>query len=146
MILTSTFSSIWFFFLMIRRPPRSTLFPYTTLFRSRRGGHAGRLRDARRAPRGLGSRRARRGPPPAVRRPRAARALSGGRLPRGARRGRGRGGARPLRRARARARAGPAAPARAPRDDDRHRPAVEGPPAVDRPPQGGDRPPRLRPA
>src|SRR3712207_7355380 len=25
------------FFLMIRRPPRSTLFPYTTLFRSRRG-------------------------------------------------------------------------------------------------------------
>src|SRR5215469_6610381 len=32
-----TFS--FFFFLMIRRPPRSTLFPYTTLFRSalRRG-------------------------------------------------------------------------------------------------------------
>src|SRR3712207_8935075 len=32
---------------MIRRPPRSTLFPYTTLFRSRRTGeaqaHAGRL-------------------------------------------------------------------------------------------------------
>src|SRR6266849_9010733 len=27
----------FFFFLMIRRPPRSTLFPYTTLFRSRRG-------------------------------------------------------------------------------------------------------------
>src|SRR3712207_7360759 len=26
-----------FFFLMIRRPPRSTLFPYTTLFRSTRG-------------------------------------------------------------------------------------------------------------
>src|SRR2546427_5479939 len=26
--------SITFFFLMIRRPPRSTLFPYTTLFRS----------------------------------------------------------------------------------------------------------------
>src|SRR5256885_14518758 len=25
---------------MIRRPPRSTLFPYTTLFRSRRGGNA----------------------------------------------------------------------------------------------------------
>src|SRR3989442_8418724 len=25
----------FFFFLMIRRPPRSTLFPYTTLFRSR---------------------------------------------------------------------------------------------------------------
>src|SRR5689334_25359117 len=30
---TSTCSSL-FFFLMIRRPPRSTLFPYTTLFRS----------------------------------------------------------------------------------------------------------------
>src|SRR5256885_13296491 len=26
-----------FFFLMIRRPPRSTLFPYTTLFRSENG-------------------------------------------------------------------------------------------------------------
>src|SRR6266480_6095627 len=26
--------SLCFFFLMIRRPPRSTLFPYTTLFRS----------------------------------------------------------------------------------------------------------------
>src|SRR6185436_20809872 len=26
---------IFFFFLMIRRPPRSTLFPYTTLFRSK---------------------------------------------------------------------------------------------------------------
>src|SRR6266576_5315025 len=31
-----------FFFLMLRRPPRSTLFPYTTLFRS------ARARDARR--------------------------------------------------------------------------------------------------
>src|SRR2546430_17074325 len=28
-------SVLFFFFLMIRRPPRSTLFPYTTLFRSR---------------------------------------------------------------------------------------------------------------
>src|SRR3712207_8495196 len=28
-------SYLFFFFLMIRRPPRSTLFPYTTLFRSR---------------------------------------------------------------------------------------------------------------
>src|SRR5260370_13739374 len=27
-------SFLFFFFLMIRRPPRSTLFPYTTLFRS----------------------------------------------------------------------------------------------------------------
>src|SRR6266480_5759504 len=29
------FIRFFFFFLMIRRPPRSTLFPYTTLFRSR---------------------------------------------------------------------------------------------------------------
>src|SRR3712207_9590373 len=29
--------SLVFFFLMIRRPPRSTLFPYTTLFRSAAG-------------------------------------------------------------------------------------------------------------
>src|SRR5574341_2492840 len=29
----------FFFFLMIRRPPRSTLFPYTTLFRSGAGDH-----------------------------------------------------------------------------------------------------------
>src|SRR6266496_4953622 len=28
-------SVVFFFFLMIRRPPRSTLFPYTTLFRSK---------------------------------------------------------------------------------------------------------------
>src|SRR5688572_31612228 len=33
-----------FFFLMIRRPPRSTLFPYTTLFRSSRGGQDRRHR------------------------------------------------------------------------------------------------------
>src|SRR3712207_9175972 len=33
-----SFIYIFFFFLMIRRPPRSTLFPYTTLFRS--GGSA----------------------------------------------------------------------------------------------------------
>src|SRR5574338_784637 len=32
----------FFFFLMIRRPPRSTLFPYTTLFRS----HALAIREA----------------------------------------------------------------------------------------------------
>src|SRR3712207_6858540 len=31
----STHDNRIFFFLMIRRPPRSTLFPYTTLFRSR---------------------------------------------------------------------------------------------------------------
>src|SRR5438105_15255731 len=33
-IIFSLFSFFLFFFLMIRRPPRSTLFPYTTLFRS----------------------------------------------------------------------------------------------------------------
>src|SRR3712207_8156562 len=44
---------VFFFFLMIRRPPRSTLFPYTTLFRSREGDqerlelHAGDARSAR---------------------------------------------------------------------------------------------------
>src|SRR5215204_574465 len=42
------FSCPFFFFLMIRRPPRSTLFPYTTLFRSLcvhyRAGHHLRLR------------------------------------------------------------------------------------------------------
>src|SRR5713226_9874685 len=32
--IASTASPVFFFFLMIRRPPRSTLFPYTTLFRS----------------------------------------------------------------------------------------------------------------
>src|SRR5438552_4170472 len=32
--------SLIFFFLMIRRPPRSTLFPYTTLFRSLLDGNA----------------------------------------------------------------------------------------------------------
>src|SRR5579862_9952301 len=40
------FRSFLFFFLMIRRPPRSTLFPYTTLFRSCRRRH-----HARRGPR-----------------------------------------------------------------------------------------------
>src|SRR3989449_4938867 len=34
-MLSSALFSLFFFFLMIRRPPRSTLFPYTTLFRSR---------------------------------------------------------------------------------------------------------------
>ena len=32
-----------FFFLMIRRPPRSTLFPYTTLFRSVQQSENGRI-------------------------------------------------------------------------------------------------------
>src|SRR3989339_706343 len=34
-----------FFFLMIRRPPRSTLFPYTTLFRSPLATHIARADD-----------------------------------------------------------------------------------------------------
>src|SRR5256885_5947776 len=33
--------NLFFFFLMIRRPPRSTLFPYTTLFRSTLGKGVG---------------------------------------------------------------------------------------------------------
>src|SRR5437870_12725148 len=36
LLIPVTLFSFLFFFLMIRRPPRSTLFPYTTLFRSRR--------------------------------------------------------------------------------------------------------------
>src|SRR5256885_11169113 len=38
---------MFFFFLMIRRPPRSTLFPYTTLFRS---GERASSRDVRGGP------------------------------------------------------------------------------------------------
>src|SRR5215475_15502396 len=37
-----------FVFLMIRRPPRSTLFPYTTLFRSPSPGRRSRARSTRR--------------------------------------------------------------------------------------------------
>src|SRR5438552_11181008 len=36
-VLNNVFCSIVFFFLMLRRPPRSPLFPYTTLFRSPHG-------------------------------------------------------------------------------------------------------------
>src|SRR5437899_13048786 len=39
----SSFFFFFFFFLMIPRPPRSTLFPYTTLFRS---VHRSRVRPA----------------------------------------------------------------------------------------------------
>src|SRR5947199_1295339 len=38
---------IFFFFLMIRRPPRSTLFPYTTLFRSPAGAGSSIVRSYR---------------------------------------------------------------------------------------------------
>src|SRR5438874_11526135 len=61
--------SFLFFFLMIRRPPRSTLFPYTTLFRSRQRSEAvgrrphlaaagdGQLRQADRVPKARGDRK-----------------------------------------------------------------------------------------
>src|SRR2546426_12801317 len=50
--------SFFFFFLMIRRPPRSTLFPYTTLFRSADQAHrAQRLRRLSHAPGRGGARR-----------------------------------------------------------------------------------------
>src|SRR3712207_8758569 len=55
-----------FFFLMIRRPPRSTLFPYTTLFRSVHFGrhfhdcaHGSRFRRRSRRPRPIRSRKVR---------------------------------------------------------------------------------------
>src|SRR5256885_16602554 len=45
-------TEVVFFFLMIRRPPRSTLFPYTTLFRSGSGERgAGSVRIVLPAPR-----------------------------------------------------------------------------------------------
>src|SRR3712207_8553653 len=44
-----------FFFLMIRRPPRSTLFPYTTLFRSRQPHAHGRRRLRGVGRRGVGA-------------------------------------------------------------------------------------------
>src|SRR2546427_2269242 len=53
------FPFLFFFFLMIRRPPRSTLFPYTTLFRSpcrRRGSSRPRRASWRRGRRARGCR------------------------------------------------------------------------------------------
>src|SRR3712207_7634779 len=72
-VLSLTFSL--FFFLMIRRPPRSTLFPYTTLFRSPGSAAAARRRPRRsragrpasaacRGPRGRARRRSSCGTPP----------------------------------------------------------------------------------
>src|SRR5258708_11465227 len=65
MCTSSTF--LYVFFLMIRRPPRSTLFPYTTLFRSR--AQSRRLAQRARRP-GVGGpgpfrgpQESRRGPP-----------------------------------------------------------------------------------
>src|SRR5690349_22260231 len=53
------YGTLSFFFLMIRRPPRSTLFPYTTLFRSSRcrrrdGPRAAPAPECRSAPRSSG--------------------------------------------------------------------------------------------
>src|SRR2546429_9089141 len=53
-----------FFFLMIRRPPRSTLFPYTTLFRSRSGAAASPASTPAANPGGDGLHRVRVGPYP----------------------------------------------------------------------------------
>src|SRR5256885_16313123 len=39
LVVITVYVDTFFFFLMIRRPPRSTLFPYTTLFRSLRQVH-----------------------------------------------------------------------------------------------------------
>src|SRR2546428_9273397 len=50
---------MFFFFLMIRRPPRSTLFPYTTLFRSYRHEPRDECRQIRRAGHTGGTRRSR---------------------------------------------------------------------------------------
>src|SRR6266480_6781320 len=44
--LCSSNANSFFFFLMIRRPPRSTLFPYTTLFRSERTARSSPERPA----------------------------------------------------------------------------------------------------
>src|SRR5438034_1922925 len=44
-LLSTHLSFVFFFFLMIRRPPRSTLFPYTTLFRSRHASGPGSLTE-----------------------------------------------------------------------------------------------------
>src|SRR3712207_8311665 len=58
---------------MIRRPPRSTLFPYTTLFRSgavpgdARGARVDDVADARDGQRGLGDVGRQHDPPPGVR-------------------------------------------------------------------------------
>src|SRR5206468_11722104 len=61
-----------FFFLMIRRPPRSTLFPYTTLFRSVREGAAGVRRANRRVGEDGARRQAEQGHRPPAEPPRAA--------------------------------------------------------------------------
>src|SRR5438034_2661141 len=49
-VLCVLFLYSFFFFLMIRRPPRSTLFPYTTLFRSPRAHAVARRKTCRTTP------------------------------------------------------------------------------------------------
>src|SRR5207249_11801757 len=55
--------SLRFFFLLIRRPPRSTLFPYTTLFRSPRRRRRGPRESSVAAPRARAQRRPQRHSP-----------------------------------------------------------------------------------
>src|SRR3712207_9369636 len=65
-IRTRIYTFVSFFFLMIRRPPRSTLFPYTTLFRSHRAELLTRTRSPTADPRRAhtaGGRTQRPGPP-----------------------------------------------------------------------------------
>src|SRR6266404_4256158 len=51
-VITPAYAFRYSFFLMIRRPPRSTLFPYTTLFRSqpKRAGVGGGRRSGHHLP------------------------------------------------------------------------------------------------
>src|SRR6266478_9377797 len=59
-VLIFRFLFLFFFFLMIRRPPRSTLFPYTTLFRSHARARGRRPRRPRHRARLAGLRAERR--------------------------------------------------------------------------------------
>src|SRR5207244_13133703 len=57
-LLTHSFIVSYFFFFTLRRPPTSTLFPYTTLFRSwlaTPAPHAGRARSPSRSRRSAGA-------------------------------------------------------------------------------------------
>src|SRR5690349_24131019 len=64
MLCLYVYAYLSFFFSMIRRPPRSTLFPYTTLFRSRRKPRPRELRSQRPPPRRRRHRRRRSRPRP----------------------------------------------------------------------------------
>src|SRR6266436_5278683 len=81
--MAATLSILCFFFLMIRRPPRSTLFPYTTLFRAdvrHRAACGGRFVASLQDSTASASSRsaARRGPTPHSRHPGAARRETAG--------------------------------------------------------------------